>query len=87
MEVTNEGKQKADPKVRIIDSFWTFLVATAVLGPFALPLLWRNPRYKVSTKIIASIAVILFTVWLVNFATEYLNKTLQDLNLQMQELQ
>ncbi len=63
-------------KGRVIDSFWTFLVATAVLGPFALPLLWRNPRYKVTTKVAASVAVILFTYFLVKFANTFLETML-----------
>jgi hypothetical protein len=48
-------------KVRVIDSLWTFFVATAFLGPFALPLLWRNPRFKVRNKILGSLVIILLT--------------------------
>jgi len=51
-------------KIKIIDSFWVFLVATAVLGPFALPILWRNPRYTKKTKIAATFKLIGFTVLL-----------------------
>lgn len=51
-------------KVKIIDSLWAFLVATACVGPFALPLLWRNPRYSKTTKVLASLAVIIFTLLL-----------------------
>jgi hypothetical protein len=57
-------REKPQEKPKIIDSLWTFLVATAVIGPFALPLLWRNPRYKTSTKIAGSIAVLAFTAFL-----------------------
>lgn len=67
-------------KVKIIDNLWTFIVATAVAGPFALPLLWRNPRYKKSTKIYVSVAVILFTLFLVFVAGAYLDKLLADYN-------
>jgi len=55
--------------VKVIDSLWTFFVAVAVAGPFALPLLWRNPRFKVTTKIAASIAVIVYTILLTKLAT------------------
>jgi len=59
-----------EPKpVKVIDSLWTFLIAVAVAGPFALPLLWRNPRFKVSTKVIASTAVIAWTYLLTKMAT------------------
>ena len=50
----------------MIDSLWTFFVAVAILGPFALPLLWRNPRFQAKTKILASIGVILWTYFLVS---------------------
>jgi len=55
--------------VRVIDSLWTFFIAVAVAGPFALPLLWRNPRFKVTTKVTASIAIIVYTVLLTKWAT------------------
>ena len=34
------------------------------VGPFALPLMWFNPRYKPITKIIASVLILAVTVWL-----------------------
>lgn len=64
LERTAPGKEK----IRVIDSLWTFLVAVAVVGPFALPLLWRNPRYRVRTKVVASVLVIALTVALVLLA-------------------
>jgi hypothetical protein len=44
--------------------FKTSLLVTAFLsiGPFALPLLWFNPRYSQKTKIIAS-AIIIILSW------------------------
>ena len=49
------------PKVKIIDSIPALLFAVASLGPFALPLLWRNPRFKRSTKVLVSVAVLVLT--------------------------
>lgn len=54
----------AKPKVKIIDSIPAFLAAVVALGPFALPLLWRNPRFKWTTKLWASVAVLVFTYFL-----------------------
>lgn len=68
-------------KEKIIDSFWTFLVATAFLGPFALPLLWRNPKYKVSTKVVGSLAVLLFTWLLVRFSASFMSDMVGDISL------
>lgn len=56
------------PRIRVIDSLWTFAVATAVVGPLALPLFWRNPRFKRRTKVIVTVAVIVFTIALTLFA-------------------
>jgi uncharacterized membrane protein YsdA (DUF1294 family) len=37
------------------------VLALLVLGPFALPLVWRHPTYKTATKIIVTIIVITAT--------------------------
>lgn len=63
----------SDKKIKVIDSLWTFLVAVAFLGPFALPLLWRNPRYSILTKGVASVAVCAFTYFLLHFAGELMS--------------
>ena len=36
-----------------------------VLGPFGLPLLYRSPRFNKRAKILLSIAVILYTSYLI----------------------
>jgi len=65
-------------KTKIIDSLWAFIIATAVAGPFALPLFWRNPRYKKATKIWVSVSVVLFTFFLVFVAGAWLDKLLTE---------
>lgn len=73
------NESKGTPvQVKVIDSVWTFIVATAVAGPFALPLLWRNPRYKKSTKIWVSVAVVFFTLFLVFVVGAYIDRVLTD---------
>jgi hypothetical protein len=44
--------------------FGTTTLVTALLcvGPFALPLLWLNPRYNRTTKIVFSTAIILLSI-------------------------
>ncbi|MCM8539229.1 MAG: hypothetical protein NE328_03070 [Lentisphaeraceae bacterium] len=52
------------------------------LGPFALPLVWFNPKYNIAIKIILSIAVIALSVWfyiLVQDMYQDLMKQLQDM--------
>jgi hypothetical protein len=61
-------------KVRVIDSLWTFFIAVAVVGPFALPLLWRNPRFRPSTKILGTIVIALvtwFCIWFMKKSAEF----------------
>jgi uncharacterized membrane protein YvbJ len=41
------------------------VVALIVLGPFALPMVWYNPNYKKSTKVIISAIVIIVTIFLI----------------------
>lgn len=45
-------------------SIWAIVVGLITLGPFALPLVWKNPKYKPITKIIVTIVVIVVTIWL-----------------------
>jgi succinate dehydrogenase hydrophobic anchor subunit len=44
--------------------FRTSVVVIAVLciGPLALPLVWLNPRYRIITRILATLIVISFTI-------------------------
>lgn len=73
-----ESPRDTDKKIKFIDSFWTFVVATACLGPFALPLLWRNPRYKMKTKILGTAVVTLLTIFLIWVVKVYLEPLLEQ---------
>lgn len=42
----------------------TLIIAFLCFGPFALPLLWFNPRFIRKTKIIVSIVVIILSYYL-----------------------
>lgn len=74
-----EKEQALKPKIKVIDSLWTFFIALALIGPFSLPLLWRNPRFKRSTKWIGSVVVILFTLFLVFVAGSAIDQLLKEL--------
>lgn len=58
---------KLKPNIKQIDSLWVFIVATAFLGPFALPLLWANGRWSVKIKVLGSIVIIGLTGLLIYF--------------------
>ena len=66
-------------KIRIIDSLWTFVVATAVLGPLALPLLWRNPKIGFWPKVAGTIAVLLLTYYLIKGTNHLFDQALEQL--------
>jgi len=60
----------------------TLVIAILVIGPLALPLIWRNPRYKTTTKVVATILVIAFTIvlcYLVVYIHNYLTRQIESL--------
>jgi len=57
------GRQISKPKPKK----WYFATGTVViallcLGPMALPLVWINPRYKILTRAIITVIVIVVTI-------------------------
>jgi len=50
------------PKTKWYYSSSAILIGVIVTGPLALPLVWKNPKYKLITKIIITIAVIALTI-------------------------
>ena len=40
------------------------VIGLLVLGPFALPLVWKNPKYTVVAKVVITIVVVGVTIWL-----------------------
>ncbi|MHC4722306.1 MAG: hypothetical protein ACYS6I_06310, partial [Planctomycetota bacterium] len=60
-------------KPRTARTKWYFntsalVMALLVLGPFALPLVWLNPRYKAVTKLVVTFVVLAFTGLLIYLA-------------------
>lgn len=73
--------------------FAIVLLTIFALGPFALPLVWKTPRWKKNGKLIASALVLLYTAWLVwtvyrwtAMAQSLLDSQMQDLGLSPQDL-
>jgi hypothetical protein len=42
----------------------TIVVSVLLIGPFALPLIWFNPKYSMASKVIWTIVIIGFTLLL-----------------------
>jgi hypothetical protein len=68
---------------------WYFTNATVVIallcvGPLALPLVWVHPRYRVVTKVIITVAVLVLTLMLWSLTRQlYLQLTQQLKSLGM----
>ena len=58
-----EFDEKGQPKVKWYYSNYWVIIGILCAGPFALPLVWFNPRYKPITKWVVSVLVIIITVW------------------------
>ena len=53
-----------------------------VLGPFGLPLVWKNPRFSRSVKWVLTILMVLYTGWL----TALVARMVQAVTANMQQL-
>jgi len=56
------GARPAGPKTKWYYSTGAIVVAVLCIGPFALPLIWNNPRYKMNTKVVVTVVVTVFTI-------------------------
>ncbi len=49
-------------------------------GPFALPLLWINPKYQRSTKIVITVIVIVVAIWSYRMMGQAYHQLVKQLN-------
>ena len=62
----------------------TIVIALLCLGPLALPLVWLNPRYKLATKAIITVVVLVVTIlcmYLVAYAYQQFLGQLTELGM------
>ena len=57
-------RPRPKPKTKWYYSPSAVVIGLLTVGPFALPLVWAHPKYKLITKIIITIVVIGVTIWL-----------------------
>ena len=43
---------------------FVLLMLFVVMGPFALPLLWKSPEFKRPVKMLLTVLVLIFTAWI-----------------------
>ncbi len=68
------------PKTRWYYSPSAIVIGLLVVGPFALPLVWKNPEYSVITKVVITIVVIAVTIWLCYLMGNMYQRLIQEIN-------
>jgi hypothetical protein len=63
----------------------TVVLAILTVGPFALPLVWWNPRYGWVTRVVATVMVLAISYWFYTFTLDLTQELSQQLDL-LQEL-
>ena len=58
----------------------TIVMGLMVAGPFALPLVWKNPKYTVVAKAVISIVVIGVTFWLCYLTGNMYKRLIDEVN-------
>lgn len=68
------------PKTKWYYSNPVIVIGLLVAGPFALPLVWRNPSYTVITKVIITIVVIAVTIWVCYLMGYMYERLIEEVN-------
>jgi len=71
---------RVKPKTKWYYSTSAIVIGLIVVGPFALPLVWKHPKYKVITKAVITIVVIAVTIWLCYLTGQMYQRLIQQIN-------
>lgn len=52
-----------EPKIKWYFSNTGVIIVLLAIGPFALPLVWLNPRYKIHIKILLTVIILGASIW------------------------
>ena len=77
----NEFLDGSGSEVKWYFSTTTVIIAFLFVGPFALPLVWLHPRYKMATKIIVTIVVTGLTIWSYYLSIDLYHTLMQQLKM------
>ncbi len=75
-----DDSYKPKPTAKWYYSTSATVIGLITLGPFALPLVWKNPKYKVNTKVIITIVVIAATIWLCYLMGNIYQRLIKEIN-------
>jgi hypothetical protein len=56
----------------------TVVIAILLLGPFAIPIVWKNPAISKRLKILISILIMALTVWLIYASVNVIQLILKE---------
>ncbi|MHC4721330.1 MAG: hypothetical protein ACYS6I_01340, partial [Planctomycetota bacterium] len=70
----------AGPGTKWYYSTYVVVIAILCIGPLALPLVWFNPRYKIITRAVITIVVIVITILASMLMTHMYSQTMEQLN-------
>ena len=59
----------------------TIVLALLCLGPMALPLIWINPRFKIMTRVIVTVIVVVVTILCIYMAVNIYQRMLDQLSV------
>ena len=68
------------PKTKWYYSTSMIVISLLVVGPFALPLVWKNPKYTVITKAVITTILIAFTLWLCYLMGNMYQQLIEQIN-------
>ena len=74
------GTRQAQDTAWYYQPIWVFVLAFAVLGPFALPLVWMSPKMSVGAKIGMTIALLVYTILCLYYAYVMIALILKELS-------
>ena len=73
--------EKPKSKSRWHQSTAAVVIALLSVGPFALPLVWFNPRYSVVTKIVITVLVLAATAMLIHFSISVYTSLINQIDM------
>ncbi len=65
------------PEVKWYFKTYWLVIGLLVVGPFALPMLWFNPRWSRRNKVIISVSVLILTYYLTVATVKSVNNLLE----------
>ena len=68
------------PKTKWYHSTSAIIIGLILIGPFALPLVWKTPKYNPTTKAIITVVVLIVTIYLCYLTGQMYQKLINQIN-------